>query len=128
MCHVLHWIDFTRDIDDVAVLIVRVFVVVVLIVVAVILIIFIIEVVVVARLVFIWVLQWTLLDFSNVCDSPLDEIVSALLSFDLITFVFIIRYIEGSILNSTSVFFDPLLPFLWVFFAPFTLFLPSINV
>ena len=122
------WVDFAGDVDYIAIFIVRVLVLVVLVVVALIFIILIIVVILVGALVVLGVLERTLLDLADVRDSPLDEVVSALLALDLVALLLIVRHVEGRILNSASVLLDPLLPLLWVLFAPITLFLPRIHV
>jgi len=122
------WVDFSRDVDYIAIFVVGVFVLVVLVVVAHIFIILIIVVILVGTLFVLWVLKRALLHLADVCDSPLDEVVSALLTLDLVTFILLVWNVEGGILNCASVLLNPLLPLLWVLFAPFALFLPCIDI
>ena len=128
MSSVDDWINFTRDVDYIAIFVISVLIFVVLIVVALIFIILIISIILVGTLVMLWVLEWTLLHFSDVSDSPVDQVVSTLLSLDLVAFFFIVWNVESCTLNSTSILLDPLLPLLWMFFAPLTLFLPCIHI
>ena len=128
MSNVDDWVDFSGDVDYIAIFVVCVLVLVVLIVVALIFIILIVIVILVGALVMLRILEWTLLHLADVRDSPLNKVVSALLTLNLIAFLFIVWNVEGGVLNSASVLLDPLLPLLWVLFAPFLLFLPRIHV
>ena len=128
MSNVDDWVDFAGDVDYIAIFIVSVFILIVLIVVTYVFIILIVVVILVGSLVVLRILERALLHLADVCDSPLDEVVSTLLSLDLIALLFIVWHIEGGILNSLPVLLDPRLPLLWMLFAPFSLFLPRIHV
>lgn len=125
---VVYRIDSPRNINLVTILVRCVVISVVLIVIILILVIFILKVIISVLLVLLGVLQWALLYLADLSDSPLNQVVAALLSFHLVALFFVVRYVEGSILDCFSVLFGPLPPQLWVLFAPRTLLLPRFYV
>ena len=125
---VVYRIDSTRNINLVAILVRCVVIIVVLVVIILILVIFVLKVVIRVLLVLLGVLKWALLHLADLSDSPLNQVVAALLSFHLVALFFIVRNVERGILDCFSVLFGPLPPQLWMLFAPRTLLFPRFHV